>query len=161
MQTGLKYTQYKVDDGSFVFKLEPGGIENLITFGTESKSIRGRYAVRQLVSREMERERIRRRKGGMKNYLMNANQDLAEVVEPKGLKRGIDHIEGEKKVAMERAKKDFFGRIIVENQDEGKRRRTDSSNALKIQPNVWVRFHEGYSNAVRKPVIFAELLGRV
>ena len=161
IQTGLKYTQYKVDDGSFVFKLEPGGIENLITFGRESKPIRGRYAVRQLVSREMERERIRRRKGGMTLYQMNADQDLAEVVEPKGLKRGIDHIEGEKKVVMERVKKDFFGRVIVEKQDDGKRRRTDSSNALKIQPNVWVRFHEGYSNAVRKPVIFAELLGRV
>ena len=65
IRTGLKYTQYKVDDGSFVFKLEPGGIENLIYFGTETKSIRARYAVRQLVSREMEREKIRRRKGGM------------------------------------------------------------------------------------------------
>ena len=64
LQIGLKYTQYKVDDGSFVFKLEPNGIEDLTTFGTESKGIRGRYAVRQLVSREMERERIRRRKGG-------------------------------------------------------------------------------------------------
>ena len=94
------------------------------------------------------------------HYPMNANQDLAEVVEPKGVKRGIDHVEGEKKV-VERVKKDFFGRLIVEEEDEGKRRRTDSSNTLKIQPNVWVRFHEGYSNAVRKPVIFAELLGRV
>jgi chromosome transmission fidelity protein 18 len=64
IQTGLRYTQYKTDDGSFVFKLEPAGIENLITFGTETKTIRGRYAVRQLVSREMEREKIRRRKGG-------------------------------------------------------------------------------------------------
>jgi hypothetical protein len=73
IQTGLKYTQYRVDDGSFVFKLEPGGIEELITFGKESKAIRGRYAVRQLVSREMDRERIRRRKGGIKAYPMNAN----------------------------------------------------------------------------------------
>jgi hypothetical protein len=64
LQTGLKYTQYKVDDGSFVFRLEPHGIENLITFAGESKNIRGRYTVRQLVSREMERERIRRRRGG-------------------------------------------------------------------------------------------------
>jgi hypothetical protein len=64
IKTGLKYTQYKVDDGSFVFKLEPSGVENLVMFGTESKAIRGRYVVRQLVSREMEREKIRRRKGG-------------------------------------------------------------------------------------------------
>lgn len=65
IRTGLKYIQYKVDDGSFVFKLEPAGIENLTYFGTETKSVRARYAVRQLVSREMEREKIRRRKGGM------------------------------------------------------------------------------------------------
>lgn len=65
IQTGLKYTQYKVDDGSFVFRLEPHGIENLITFGNENKSIRSRYIVRQLVSREMEREKIRRRRGGI------------------------------------------------------------------------------------------------
>jgi len=65
IQTGLRYTQYKVDDGSFIFKLEPAGIENLISFGTDAKAIRGRYTVRQLVSREMEREKIRRRKGGM------------------------------------------------------------------------------------------------
>src|SRR5271169_4069435 len=32
IQTSLKYTQYKVDDGSFIFKLEPAGIENLIGF---------------------------------------------------------------------------------------------------------------------------------
>jgi len=65
IQTSLKYTQYKVDDGSFIFKLEPAGIENLIAFRTEAKPVRGRYAVRQLVSREMEREKIRRRKGGI------------------------------------------------------------------------------------------------
>jgi hypothetical protein len=69
IQTGLKYTQYKVDDGSFVYKLEPAGIENLITFGTETKAVRGRYAVRQLVSQQMEREKIRRRKGGSSNYI--------------------------------------------------------------------------------------------
>ena len=49
-----------------MFRLEPHGIENLITFGSENKSIiRSRYIVRQLVSREMEREKIRRRRGGI------------------------------------------------------------------------------------------------
>jgi chromosome transmission fidelity protein 18 len=82
------------------------------------------------------------------------------VGEVKGVKRGIEQVEGEKKVVVERVKKDFFGRVVAVEEGEGKRRKTDSSN-MKIQPNVWVRFHEGYSNAVRKPVIFAELLGRI
>lgn len=63
LQTGLKYTQYRLDDGSFIFKLEPTGIENLIAFGSETQGVRRRYAIRQLVACEMERERIRRRKG--------------------------------------------------------------------------------------------------
>ena len=62
IQTGLKYTQYRVDDGTFVFKLEPAGIEELISFG-EMRGVRGRYAMRQLICREMEREKIRRRRG--------------------------------------------------------------------------------------------------
>ena len=91
-----------------------------------------------------------------------ADSDIVEVVEPRGNKRGIEEVSQEKKVLVERVKKDFFGRVIsVERDDDGKRRRTDSSNALKIQPDVWVRFHDGYSNAVRKPVVFAELLGRL
>jgi chromosome transmission fidelity protein 18 len=149
IKTGLKYTQYKVDDGSFVFKLEPAGIENLITFGTETNAVRGRYAVRQLVSREMEREKIRRRRGG--------EVEVVEV-ETKGVKRKNEAVE-EKKV-VERVRRDFFGRVLVEEKDDRKRRRVDSSAGMKIQPDVWVRFHEGYSNAVRKPVLFAELLGR-
>jgi len=166
IQTGLKYTQYKVDDGSFIFKLEPGGVEDLIAFGTEKKGIRGRYAVRQLVSREMEREKIRRRKGALPQdptKFLTVGAEGGEVEEPRGMKRGHKQVEAEKKPVAEKVRRDFFGRIIVERQavDEGKRRRTDSSHALKIQPDVWVRYHEGYSNAVRKPVVFSELLGWV
>jgi chromosome transmission fidelity protein 18 len=83
---------------------------------------------------------------------------------PRGTKRGIDKVEVEKVAVIEKVKKDFFGRVIVEEVacDEEKRRRTESSHGFaKIQPDVWVRYHEGYSSAVRKPVIFAELLGRV
>jgi chromosome transmission fidelity protein 18 len=161
LQTGLKYTQYKVDDGSFVYKLEPAGIENLITFATETKTVRGRYAVRQLVNQQMEREKIRRRKGGTTQQI--AKLDLADVIEdPRGYKRGHNEIAADKKVVVERVRKDFFGRTIAEEREDGKRRRTESGNEYsKIQPNVWVRFHEGYSNAVRRPAAFTELLGRI
>lgn len=84
----------------------------------------------------------------------------------RGTKRGIDEVHGGKKMVVERVKKDFFGRVIVEiaaetGDGEGKRRRTESSSALKIQPDVWVRFNEGYSNAVRKPVRLVDLLGHL
>jgi len=162
IQTGLKYTQYKVDDGSFIFKLEPAGVETLIAFGTETKGIRGRYAVRQLVSREMEREKIRRRRKGppeRPRKFLTVGAEEGGVEEPRGMKRGRKQVDEEKEPVAEKVRKDFFGRVIVEQQaaDEGKRRRTDWNHALKTQPDVWVRYHEGYSNAVRKPVAFAEL----
>lgn len=73
----------------------------------------------------------------------------------------MDDVPQGKKFVVERVKKDFFGRVIAEEKDEAKRRRTETNSLLKIEPDVWVRFHEGYSNAVRKPVVFAELLGRL
>lgn len=56
----------------------------------------------------------------------------------------------------EKPKKDFFGREcamkngIKESQREVKK----SSNTGK----VWVTFHEGFSNAVRKPITIEELM---
>jgi chromosome transmission fidelity protein 18 len=83
------------------------------------------------------------------------------VEEPRGVKRGREQVAGEK-VVVDKVRKDFFGRVLAEARDDGKRRRTDSSNEfLKIQPKVWVKFHDGYSNAVRRPAPFAELLGRI
>jgi chromosome transmission fidelity protein 18 len=81
-------------------------------------------------------------------------------VASKGVKREAEPTEKPKKV-VEKVKKDFFGRVIVESEEDSgsKRRRMDSANDLKIEPSVWVKFHEGYSNAVRKPVAFLDLLG--
>ena len=64
-------------------------------------------------------------------------------------------------------KKDFFGRVIVkavpvvpageEGEAELKRRRKKEEG--REDGRVWVSFHEGFSNAVRKPITLAELLG--
>ena len=66
------------------------------------------------------------------------------------------------------AKRDFFGRIINESRsnaldgDEGgketvKKARLASCSDQGVN-NVWVTFHEGFSNAVRKPISFEELM---
>lgn len=62
------------------------------------------------------------------------------------------------------AKKDFFGRVVREEvmplgeidgnaQAEGK-----GGKDGKDDNKVWVSFHEGFSNAVRKPITIEELL---
>lgn len=63
-------------------------------------------------------------------------------------------------------KRDFFGRVITEEisplqevdgnaeTDAKKRRKQDGKGDIK----VWVSYHEGFSNAVRKPITIEELL---
>lgn len=58
-------------------------------------------------------------------------------------------------------KRDFFGRIINEARpmSAGKASsKPDSASAKDGGGRVWVSFHEGFSNAVRKPITLGELL---
>lgn len=65
--------------------------------------------------------------------------------------------------------RDFFGRIVVEvprpatadgvAREEGQSRQQMSKLEGEAEDRkVWVSFHEGYSNAVRKPITLDELL---
>lgn len=60
------------------------------------------------------------------------------------------------------AKKDFFGRVIQEmplqeiDGNEGEGRKNERGKG-KDDNKVWVSFHEGFSNAVRKPITVEEL----
>jgi len=69
-------------------------------------------------------------------------------------------------------KKDFFGRVIVERQRSslgetdgnsagggaGRRVRSGGNNQGPEKQKVWVTYHEGINNAVRKPVSLEEFL---
>lgn len=64
-------------------------------------------------------------------------------------------------------KRDFFGRIINESLPVAKKDGNDQSSH-KRKPSgqvhehkVWVTFHEGFSNAVRKPISLNELLAEL
>jgi chromosome transmission fidelity protein 18 len=65
-------------------------------------------------------------------------------------------------------KRDFFGRIIVNEaarpgsaggKEMGVGGGVGSAKRVAAEERVWVSFHEGYSNAVRKPVTLREFLG--
>ena len=59
-------------------------------------------------------------------------------------------------------KKDFFGRLVKEDplplQEIDGNAKTDHKNkAEKKDRKIWVTYHEGFSNAVRKPLTVEEL----
>lgn len=67
-------------------------------------------------------------------------------------------------------KRDFFGRIIrnsetapttttsIKQRQSGHKRNSSGNDHDR---KVWVTFHEGFSNAVRKPITLAELLSEL
>ncbi|KAK8217161.1 Chromosome transmission fidelity protein 18 [Zalaria obscura] len=150
----------------WVYRMEPG-LDTLGTFETGGKGFgtegvsRTRFAVRQVLEQEWKRERTRREEEARKKRYRNGGD--GEDVELAAAEDGKADVlqEGLRKA---RVKKDFFGRVIVERQDSGERR-ADEENARKGKQEedhgegrIWVTFHEGFSNAVRKPVTLAELM---
>ncbi len=83
---------------------------------------------------------------------------------------GIEHVVGrdkkkedkEEKPAKDNVKRDFFGRV-VKDQLPGKADRlrgvtTMAKGVIGKEGRVWVSYHEGYSNAVRRPITLDELM---
>ena len=123
-----------------------------------------RYAVRQVLDQELRKEALKQRSDtkqarysqGVRDDLLNEGPGEDEASLEKGDQRKIPAI-----VAV--GKRDFFGRIINEvipnstASDVGKALALASTKA--DEKRVWVSFHEGYSNAVRKPITLKELMG--
>ena len=59
-----------------------------------------------------------------------------------------------------KVKRDFFGRVIKNTRpaSAGKGAQKGDSKTDDEAGRVWVSFHEGFSNAVRKPITLKELL---
>jgi chromosome transmission fidelity protein 18 len=149
---------------TWVFRMEPA-IDELSVFETldlkaagMEKVDRTRFAVRQVLAQEhilytkKTTETARVNRGG----IISLTDAVAGASIPSLLR------EDSKKL-----KRDFFGRVVeeVEEQKEGedeemalKRKRTKMDEGGDRE-RVWVTFHEGYSNAVRKPVSLRELVG--
>jgi chromosome transmission fidelity protein 18 len=119
-----------------------------------------RYAIRQVLDQELRKERIlmshaasRARSTLLDSHFDNLDAD----------KENANAAIAKKEVArLEKAntKRDFFGRIINDARPStsagGKRPAPAGSG--KDEKRVWVSFHEGYSNAVRKPITLEELM---
>ncbi|KAI1280944.1 hypothetical protein F5Y07DRAFT_386817 [Xylaria sp. FL0933] len=172
---GIELQRGKIENDSpfsrgpqWVYRMEPD-LDLLATFETSAAVLHGtqaptRYAVRQVL--DQEREKAIRLRGNA------ARQARYKAGNPNATE---DHIFDDKEnisVAKENAlptiplKKDFFGRVIQpvvrplsESDGNSAERRKSASNSLgKAESKVWVTYHEGMNNAVRKPITLDELL---
>ena len=118
-----------------------------------------RYAVRQVLDQECRKERLLQH--SLSRLARSSQSDYNNLVGTKDDKENVDPA-GKQKAArtMNGAKRDFFGRIIndVRPASAGKGAILPNSASKPEEDRVWVSFHEGYSNAVRKPITLKELM---
>ncbi|GAM84646.1 hypothetical protein ANO11243_026450 [Dothideomycetidae sp. 11243] len=184
--TGLRFARHRVENsfntapasaagkqsGGWVYRLslpvdEYGVYETAPKgFGNDVGGVSApgnRYGVRQVLVQECAAEERRidmsarkRRQGG------EAELDLEHDVALEGQQQALPKDEARQKLS----KRDFFGRVIANEtignergDGEGEVRHVKRrAESLSKERRVWVSFHEGYSNAVRKPVTLAELM---
>ena len=160
--TGVRFERSRVEiedlanrTGGWVFRMEPP-LDSLAAFETLAmkKDDKVRYAVRSVLETEWKKEsarmdgEARKRRGGQ--------LDADEVVEE--AKGDVDKEEAAKQ-SKSHVKKDFFGRAIVEQPlAPGEKRKEPKTAKTNNDERIWVSFHEGYSNAVRKPITIDELM---
>ncbi|KAH7128575.1 chromosome transmission fidelity protein 18 [Dendryphion nanum] len=157
--TGVRFERSRVETedfanrgGGWVFRMEPP-LDQLASFETfdGKKEEKVRFAVRSVLESEWKRESARidadarRRRGGKFDDDDEDSKKEEEEAKPLEIK--------------EKVLKDFFGRVIqvqpVSVEQQIKQRQSDEKNDAN---RIWVSFHEGFSNAVRKPVTIDELM---
>ncbi|KIW94939.1 uncharacterized protein Z519_04919 [Cladophialophora bantiana CBS 173.52] len=151
-------------NGGYVYRMEPP-LDTLLNYHMD-KSRSGaapvRYAVRQVLDQELRKERL------LQNSLVrqgrSATLDLRGEVDGEANKENERPADKAKEASSQApgTKRDFFGRIINESRPtsagKGARERVGKLRT-KAEDRVWVSFHEGFSNAVRKPITLRELMG--
>ncbi|KAJ5099340.1 hypothetical protein N7532_006341 [Penicillium argentinense] len=146
--------------GGWAYRMEPP-IDSLVSFSRMPLSMASggsapvRYAVRQVLDQEYRKETTRKQAESVTAATGGKYPQVKSASEPgdtakKAMKEGV-------------VKRDFFGRIIQDPSPKGKggedKDGHDPANeSAKAGRKVWITYHEGFSNAVRKPISMAELL---
>ncbi|KAM5466936.1 Chromosome transmission fidelity protein 18 [Microsporum audouinii] len=157
--------------GGFIYRMEPS-LDSLNSFSkvkgtalsTGSISAPVRYAVRQALDQEYRKSLIKRQSEPQTSHY-GGPSGSAKGSNSKDANDGENSSKQAKSSRSTGPKRDFFGRIIPEkppgaSPDTGKAGQGSSrtSDANKKAKKVWVSYHEGFSNAVRKKITMAELL---
>ncbi|KAL8849939.1 MAG: hypothetical protein Q9221_005118 [Calogaya cf. arnoldii] len=152
----------------YVYRMEPP-VDALTSFETATcggpASSTTRYAIRQALDQEYQKSVASRafmsqaRSGAGSNVASNKSASNPNHNVSSGIVgKGSGHLNA--------SKRDFFGRVIKNDQCEleksgGRRQSTNSSDRAhgeKKGGQIFVSFHEGYSNAVRKPITLDDLM---
>lgn len=135
----------------------------LVTFETAPSAASAaapvRYAVRQVLDQEHQKNIIVRENSARQaRYRAGNLNDEVDFAFAKSKENKGHH-------AQERVlgpKKDFFGRLVIEDplplqEIDGNTSLDKKKDKTGKDQKIWVTYHEGFSNAVRKPLTVEEL----
>ncbi|XP_066496584.1 chromosome transmission fidelity protein 18 homolog [Tiliqua scincoides] len=176
----LTYHQERTPDGQYIYKLDPN-VEEVCRFPDLPTQKPLTYQAKQLIAREIELEKMRRTEAVLQ--VQNSHQatemgslakggDQKASMEPALPKPRIQNHEQRLDQIVKRAtfnekpEMDFFGRVIVKKMvlpsaaNQGPEKNTLEKQIGKAvgQSDVWFRFNEGFSNAVRRNIYVKDLL---
>ncbi|RWA14279.1 hypothetical protein EKO27_g781 [Xylaria grammica] len=174
-EVGIELQRGKIENDSpfsrgpqWVYRMEPD-LDLLATFETSAAVLHGtqaptRYAVRQVLDQERQKASLLRENAARQARYKAGNPHVSEdyIFDDK------ENTSREKESALPAipVKKDFFGRVIQatvrplsESDGNGADKKKAGNRPLgKAETKVWVTYHEGMNNAVRKPITLDELL---
>ncbi|XP_003790803.1 chromosome transmission fidelity protein 18 homolog [Otolemur garnettii] len=172
----LTYRQERTPDGQYVYKLEPN-VEDVCRFPELPTHKPLTYQAKQLIAREIEVEKMRRAEAvarggnspqvdrsppGPEGLLEGSvGKDLCQPTLPNHKQR-LEHIM--RTAREEQPERDFFGRVIIRSvaaPRAGDMEKDAVERRIGIaagRSEVWFRFNEGVSNAVRRSLYIRDLL---
>lgn len=139
-------------------------IDALATFETAANLLSSqaptRYAVRQVLDQELRRARVARDNLARQARFQAGHPSSTAEAAPGLASLSQFDVDKENMPAVEAVvKRDFFGRIIESRPLAEIDRNIAERNARRQETQkVWVTFHEGLNNAVRKPITLSEFL---
>nr|XP_007979003.2 chromosome transmission fidelity protein 18 homolog isoform X2 [Chlorocebus sabaeus] len=175
----LTYRQERTPDGQYIYRLEPN-VEELCRFPELPARKPLTYQAKQLIAREIEVEKMRRAEAvaqaenspqvdgsspGLEGLLGGSGEKGVCRPAPRNHEQRLEHIM-RRAVREEQPERDFFGRVVVRStaalsagdtapeQDSVERRMGTAVG----RSEVWFRFNEGVSNAVRRSLYIRDLL---
>ncbi|XP_074202736.1 chromosome transmission fidelity protein 18 homolog isoform X1 [Camelus bactrianus] len=175
----LTYRQERTPDGQYVYRLEPN-VEEVCRFPELPARKPLTYQAKQLIAREVEVEKMRRVEVlarardspqvdgdalGAEGPLGSTGEKGAQPPAPYSHKQQLECIM-KKATLEEQPERDFFGRVVVRRaaapSTEDAAPETDTAErrmgTAVGRSDVWFRFKEGVSNAVRRSLYIRDLL---
>ncbi|KAL8826417.1 MAG: hypothetical protein Q9170_007412 [Blastenia crenularia] len=153
---------------NYVYRMEPP-VDTLTSFETASSDGAAismtRYAVRQALDQEYQKTRMSQtaNTGRVRLGVNGAYHEALHI----SRNVGNDSRSLDEKGPATVVKRDFFGRIVQDlpGSEEEAKEIGQEGCSQHVDPKresrgkVFISFHEGYSNAVRKPITFRALMG--